>query len=154
MVVLLWNAASIGSGCSTKTVVDQGQVDHAPPVLAVSTGAARQREAAAALRQLADHISTRSTSSTPRPGHSAGFHQYDTQLEDYSRAAVDGRGRPEQYETKFAAIPAYQLDLTSQGDLQLVLGNIRSTLLRSIRFVPGRRTPTPIRAGSRRAPLR
>ena len=33
------------------------------------------------------------------------------------------------FESKFAAFPAAQLDLTSQGDLELLLANIHSTLL-------------------------
>ena len=35
----------------------------------------------------------------------------------------------ERFERIFAAVPAGQLDLTSQGDLELLLGNIRSRLL-------------------------
>jgi len=59
-----------------------------------------------------------------------GFHQYDAQLEDFSRAAVDRETSDQQrFESKFAAIPADQLDLTSQGDLELLLANIHSRLL-------------------------
>ncbi len=67
---------------------------------------------------------------SPTGGTLAGFHQYDTRLEDYSRSSVDAevatlRG----FETKFAAIPSAQLDVTTQGDLELVLANIRGQLL-------------------------
>ncbi len=67
----------------------------------------------------------------PSTGTLDGFHQYDTQLEDYSRASVDREiSDLEKFEGKFAAIPADQLDLTSQGDLALLLGNIHGRLLR------------------------
>ena len=59
-----------------------------------------------------------------------GLHQYDAQLEDYSQAGVDREiAEQERFERIFAAVPADQLDLTSQGDLELLLGNIRSRLL-------------------------
>jgi hypothetical protein len=58
------------------------------------------------------------------------LHQYDAQLEDYSRGAVDRETADlQRFEGKFAAVPAAQLDLTSQGDLQLLLADIHSTLL-------------------------
>jgi uncharacterized protein (DUF885 family) len=51
-------------------------------------------------------------------------------LEDYSQAGVDREiAEQERFERIFAAVPADQLDLTSQGDLELLLGNIRSRLL-------------------------
>jgi uncharacterized protein (DUF885 family) len=66
----------------------------------------------------------------PSNGTADGFHQYDAQLEDYSRAAVDRETADlKRFEARFDAIPAEQLDLTSQGDRELLLGNIRSTLL-------------------------
>ena len=65
-----------------------------------------------------------------RPQHSDGFHQYDAQLEDFSRGAVDREtGDLQRFEGKFAAIPADQLDLTSQGDLELLLANIHGACL-------------------------
>jgi uncharacterized protein (DUF885 family) len=67
----------------------------------------------------------------PSTGTMDGFHQYDAQLEDYSRAAVDQEiGDQQRFEGKFAAIPADQLDLTSRGDLELLLANIHGRLLR------------------------
>ncbi len=59
-----------------------------------------------------------------------GFHGYDAQLEDYSLNAIHRETADlNRFETKFEAIPASQLDLNSQGDRELLLGNIRSTLL-------------------------
>jgi uncharacterized protein (DUF885 family) len=66
----------------------------------------------------------------PSNGTADGFHQYDGQLEDYSRATVDRETADlKRFEVKFDAIPADQLDLTSQGDRELLLGNIHGTLL-------------------------
>jgi uncharacterized protein (DUF885 family) len=88
--------------------------------------------AADALRKLADdYFDQVYFRYAPSTGTLDGFHQYDPQLEDYSRAAVDQEiGDQQRFEGKFAAIPAEQLDLTSQGDLELLLANIHGSLLR------------------------
>src|SRR6202041_421912 len=106
------------TGCSNKTPtpVDSAQA---------------QGSADASLRTLADeYFDQVYLPYAPSNATLEGFHQYDAQLEDYSRAAVDRETADlERFEGKFAAVPATQLDLTSQGDLQLLLGNIHSTLL-------------------------
>jgi uncharacterized protein (DUF885 family) len=84
-----------------------------------------------ALRQLADdyfdHVYFHYA---PSNATLLGLHQYDSQLEDYSRAAVDRETADlKRFERKFEAIPAARLGLTSQGDLQLLLANIHSTEL-------------------------
>jgi uncharacterized protein (DUF885 family) len=59
-----------------------------------------------------------------------GLHQYDNQLEDYSHATVERETADlERFESRFSAIAPGQLDLTSQGDLQLLQANIQTTLL-------------------------
>ena len=59
----------------------------------------------------------------PTAGTSAGFHQYDPKLEDYSQAAVRERVTVlRQFEKQFAALPA-------SADRDLVLGKIRADLL-------------------------
>ena len=66
----------------------------------------------------------------PSNGTVNGFHQYDVQLEDYSRAAVDRHSADlKRFEAKVDAVLAEQIDLTGQGDRELLLGNIHSTLL-------------------------
>ena len=111
-------------------------------------------EAAAALRRLADqYFDQVYFRYAPTSGTLLGLHQYDAQLEDYSRAAVDRETADlERFEGKFAAVRADQLDLTSQGDLLLLLADIHSTLLALNTIRCGRRIPTSIRAGSRMAP--
>ena len=59
----------------------------------------------------------------PTAGTSAGFHQYDSKLEDYSRAAVSQRiAVLRQFEKQFEALGV-------SADRDLVLGKIRADLL-------------------------
>jgi uncharacterized protein (DUF885 family) len=66
----------------------------------------------------------------PTQGTSAGFHQYDSDLEDYSRKAVDNQiafaknylGRMEKFDSK-------SMPLAERQDYQLVVNNLKSTLL-------------------------
>ncbi len=113
-IVLVGLAAA--AGCSSKT----------PAPAAQARGGA-----ADALRKLADeYFDQVYFHYAPSNGTLEGFHQYDAQLEDFSRAAVDREtADQERFEDRFAAIPADQLDLNSQGDLELLLGNIHSRLL-------------------------
>jgi uncharacterized protein (DUF885 family) len=118
-VVLGIAALSGGTGCSNKAT--------AP----VSPQAPSSNDAATALRLLADqYFDQVYFHYSPSNGTADGLHQYDAQLEDYSRAQVERETADlQRFEAKFAAIPSDQLDLTSQGDLELLLGNIHSTLL-------------------------
>jgi uncharacterized protein (DUF885 family) len=66
----------------------------------------------------------------PTTGTSSGFHQYDTLLEDYSKAAVDTQVRALQSaEKQFSALP-------EDPDRDLILNYIRATLLslQEVRF--------------------
>ena len=59
-----------------------------------------------------------------------GDHRYDAQLEDFSRGSVDRETADlQRFESKFQAIDPAQLDLNSQGDRELLLGNIHAGLL-------------------------
>ena len=113
--VLLAIAASAQTGCSRSETASK-------PV---------QPDAAANLRQLADqYFDQVYFHYSPSTATSQGLHQYDAQLEDYSRAAVDRQSADlKRFEARLAAVPASQLDLTSQGDLELLLANIHSRLL-------------------------
>ena len=69
---------------------------------------------------------------SPTQGTLAGYHQYDTKLEDYSRKAIDAEvAALRDFEKKILAIPADApgLDLTTRGDRMMVLSSIRSNLL-------------------------
>jgi uncharacterized protein (DUF885 family) len=96
-----------------------------------NTAAPPPPDSSAALRSIADeYFDQVYFHYAPSNATSDGFHEYDTQLEDYSRAAVDRQTADlQRFEARFDAIPPSQLDLTSQGDRELLLGNIHSTLL-------------------------
>ena len=66
----------------------------------------------------------------PTAGTSAGLHQYDTQLEDYSAANIQKEiASLHSYEKKVAAIDPTALDASVAGDRDILLNSIRSTLL-------------------------
>lgn len=68
----------------------------------------------------------------PTNGTLAGYHQYDAQLEDYSRKNIDAEITAlKVFEKRVEAIPAdaSALDQTTRGDREIMLGSIRSTLL-------------------------
>ena len=67
---------------------------------------------------------------SPTAGTSAGLHQYDTQLEDYSAATIQKQiAALHVYEKKVSAIDPSALDATVAGDYQILLNSIRSQLL-------------------------
>lgn len=69
---------------------------------------------------------------SPTNGTLTGYHQYDSQLENYSRKNIDAEiVALKTFEKRVEAIPgdASALDETTRGDRAMVLGNIRSTLL-------------------------
>jgi uncharacterized protein (DUF885 family) len=66
----------------------------------------------------------------PTSGTLAGYHQYDAKLEDFARKRIDAEiAALHSFEKQVEAIPAASLDQTRRGDRELVLSNIRSTLL-------------------------
>jgi uncharacterized protein (DUF885 family) len=66
----------------------------------------------------------------PTAGTSAGLHQYDTQLEDYSAANIQKQiAALHTYEKKVEAIDPSALDASVAGDREILLNNIRSQLL-------------------------
>jgi uncharacterized protein (DUF885 family) len=66
----------------------------------------------------------------PTAGTSAGLHQYDPQLEDYSAANIQKQiAALHTYEKKVEAIDPSALDASVAGDREIILNNIRSQLL-------------------------
>ncbi len=66
----------------------------------------------------------------PTAGTVAGFHQYDTQLEDYSAATLEKqRAALHVWEKKIAAIDAAALDAPQAADHDILLNSIRSAIL-------------------------
>jgi uncharacterized protein (DUF885 family) len=67
---------------------------------------------------------------SPTSGTSAGLHQYNNQLEDYSAAGVQKEiAALHLYEKKLTAIDPSALDANVAADYQILLNNIRSQLL-------------------------
>ncbi len=67
---------------------------------------------------------------SPTAGTAAGLHQYDTQLEDYSAAGVRQQvAALHEFEKKLQAIDPSALDAEPAADYQILLNNIRGTLL-------------------------
>src|ERR1700678_540326 len=66
----------------------------------------------------------------PTAGTSAGLHQYDSQLEDYSAANIQKQiAALHPYEKKIEAIDPSALDAPVAADREILLNNIRSQLL-------------------------
>ena len=68
----------------------------------------------------------------PTSGTQVGYHQYDTQLEDYSRKNIDAEiAALKSFEKRIEVIhpDAAAADFVSRSDREIVLSNIRSTLL-------------------------
>ena len=101
----------------------------------MATEAGAQRISADGAIQTFDYLSEQFFSEvyfkySPTSGTSAGLHQYDSQLEDYSAQAVEQeivalRG----FEKKISAIDAGALDAPVSGDRDILLNNIHSELL-------------------------
>lgn len=66
----------------------------------------------------------------PTNGTLAGFHQYDTKLENYSRVGIDSEIKAlRDFLPRVEAVNANGLSETTRGDRQVILNNIHSTLL-------------------------
>lgn len=84
----------------------------------------------------------------PSTGTSAGLHQYDPLLEDYSRAGVDAEvAALHAFEKRVEAMDASGLDETRTGDFELVLSNIRGTLLTLETIRPWEKNPDTYSSG-------
>ena len=83
------------------------------------------------LRQVADaYFDQVYFPNQPTQGTLAGYHQYDTKLEDYSQGAVKAEvSALKSLETKVQAIPTEGLDQAGRGDRNLMLNSIRARLL-------------------------
>ena len=78
----------------------------------------------------------------PTHGTSAGLHQYDSKLENYSRASLDEEiAALRTYEKKVAAFPAANLNQLDEGDREFLLGTIRSQLLTLETIRPWQKDP-------------
>lgn len=110
---------------------------------------AQKLNADAQFRALADQYFEKATFAyNPTFGTSAGLHQYDSKLENYSRATVDAQiVTLHEFEKKFEELPSFQLDQSTQGDREMVLDQIRSTLLTLQVIKPWEKNPDNYSSG-------
>jgi Uncharacterized protein conserved in bacteria len=85
---------------------------------------------------------------SPTAGTSAGLHQYDTQLEDYSAAGIQKEiAALHEFEKKVEAIDPTALDASVAGDREILLNNIRSQLLTLEVIRPWEKNPDTYSSG-------
>ena len=78
----------------------------------------------------------------PTDGTSAGLHQYDGKLENYSRASRNEEvAALRTYEKKIAEFSAANLDQSDEGDREFLLGTVRSQLLTLDTIRPWQKDP-------------
>jgi uncharacterized protein (DUF885 family) len=78
----------------------------------------------------------------PTIGTLTGYHQYDTQLEDYSHKKIETWVADLVFfEHRVESIPASGLDQNTRADRELVLSNIRTTLLTLETIKPWEKNP-------------
>jgi uncharacterized protein (DUF885 family) len=66
----------------------------------------------------------------PTIGTLTGYHQYDSKLEDYARSSIDGQiAALHAFEKRVEEIPADTLNQATRADRELVLSNVRGSLL-------------------------
>jgi len=89
-------------------------------------------------RQVDDFFANAYFNFLPTAGTQAGFHQYDTQLENYSRRQwVDAQAAAlKKYQAEFVKVDPATLDSYARGDREMLLNYIRATLhaLENVRF--------------------
>ena len=80
--------------------------------------------------KLLDQFFDRYFEINPTAGTATGFHQYDSKLEDYSKAGIDQEiAFAKEFRDKFAKVDVTKLSLEDRDDLELVKSSIESTLL-------------------------
>ena len=78
----------------------------------------------------------------PSEATQVGIRDFDTQLEDYSRAAIDARiASLHDYERRFAALSSTALSEHYAANLQLLLNSVRSQLLTLEQIRPWEKNP-------------
>jgi uncharacterized protein (DUF885 family) len=84
----------------------------------------------AAFDRLVDDYFDFSFQHNPTQGTAAGFHQYDHQLEDFSRAGLESEiAGLEKYLARLQQFPKSQLPEFAAGDLDFLSSQIRAELL-------------------------
>jgi uncharacterized protein (DUF885 family) len=116
---------------------------------ATITAQAQGLDANAQFRALVDQYFEQSTFAyNPTFGTMAGLHQYDSKLENYSHATIEAQVTTlHDFEKKFSDLPAFQMDGSTQADREMVLDNIRSSLLTLEVIKPWEKNPDNYSSG-------
>ena len=106
-------------------------------------------DAGARFRALADqYFSDVMFRFAPTSATVAGFHQYDTKLENYSRAGVDAEiAALKEFEWKFDDFPDTGLDESTKADLAIMRSQVRSNLLDLETVRPWQKNPDTYSSG-------
>lgn len=98
---------------------------------ATLTARTQTLDANAQFRALADQYFDQFTFVySPSFATSVGFHQYDSKLENYSQATVNAQIIAlHEFQKKFEDLPAFQMDQSTQADRQMMINDIRGSLL-------------------------
>jgi uncharacterized protein (DUF885 family) len=84
----------------------------------------------------------------PTAASTAGIHEYDAQIEDYSREAINEEIRTlHEYEIRVLSFPTESLKAVDAADRQILLGQIRSELLMLETIRPQDKNPDLYSAG-------
>src|ERR1039458_4499427 len=84
----------------------------------------------------------------PTNATAAGFHQYDSKLEDYSRAGLDADiAALKEFEWKFDDFPEAGLDESTKADLAIMRSQVRSNLLELETVRPWQKNPDTYSSG-------
>ncbi|MFI4869375.1 MAG: DUF885 domain-containing protein [Steroidobacterales bacterium] len=115
----------------------------AAPADTTSPGGSPAPPADAVLMSLADdYLDNYYFPENPTAATAAGIHRFDDQLEDYSRADVDRQVTAlQRYRRRFEALDPSGLSERVRGDRELLLSNIRSTLLTLQTIRPWQKNP-------------
>ena len=103
----------------------------------------------AAFMQLADeYFDQYYFPANPTAATTAGIHQFDSELEDYSRAAIEKQiATLKVWEKRVAAVDEKSLDVQTRGDRDLLLNSVRSTLLTLEIIRPWEKNPDTYSSG-------
>jgi uncharacterized protein (DUF885 family) len=115
----------------------------------VATTPPATAQADQAFARLADrYFDTYYLPTNPSIATADGYHAYDDKLEDYSRAGVDANIQAlTQWQARVAAVDPSALGDYARGDRELVLNNIRSTLLTLQTIRPWQKNPDVYSSG-------
>ncbi len=94
------------------------------------------------MRLADDYFDTYYFPTNPTLATYQGIHDYDSKLEDFSKAGIDANVKAlQEWETKVAAVDSTTLSEQVQGDRMLVLNTIRTTLLTLQHIKPWEKNP-------------